>query len=37
MDALFDKSAPPMEARGILTQFGPNVIHENLSLSLIHI
>ena len=31
MDALFDKSAPPMEARGILTQFGPNVIHENLS------
>ncbi len=25
-----DMSAPPVEARGILTQFGSNVIHENL-------
>jgi len=25
-----DMSAPPMEARGIVTQFGSNVIHENL-------
>ena len=27
----FDETAPPMEARGILTQFGPNIIHENLN------
>lgn len=26
----FDLTAPPMEARGILTQFGTNVVHENL-------
>ncbi|WP_427451229.1 ABC transporter ATP-binding protein [Litorimonas sp. WD9-15] len=29
-DAHINSDAPPMEARGILTQFGPNVIHENL-------
>lgn len=26
-----DPTAPPVEARGILTQFGSNVIHENLN------
>jgi len=26
----YDGTAPPMEARGILTQFGSNVVHENL-------
>ena len=26
----FDHDAPPVEARGILTQFGTNIIHENL-------
>ena len=30
MSAIYDNDAPPMEARGILTQFGTNVIHENL-------
>lgn len=30
MDFVLDTSAPPIEARGILTQFGTNVIHENL-------
>lgn len=30
MKAQIDTNAPPMEARGILTQFGTNVIHENL-------
>ena len=25
-----DKTKPPIEARGIRSQFGPNVIHENL-------
>lgn len=28
-----DKSAPPMRAVGIKTQFGPNVIHENLDFT----
>ena len=28
-----DKSKPPIEARGILSQFGPNVIHENLNFT----
>ena len=26
-----NKAAPPVEARGILTQFGDNIIHENLN------
>lgn len=26
----FDMTAPPMEARGVLNQFGTNVVHENL-------
>lgn len=26
-----DMTAPPVEARGILSQFGPNIIHENLN------
>jgi len=30
MSVIFDKDAPPIEARGILTQFGTNVIHESL-------
>lgn len=30
MTGLYDDTAPPMEARGILTQFGSNVIHESL-------
>ncbi|WP_416879067.1 ABC transporter ATP-binding protein [Litorimonas sp.] len=30
MKTQIDTQAPPMEARGILTQFGTNVIHENL-------
>ena len=30
MEFDFDTTAPPMEARGILTQFGENIIHENL-------
>lgn len=29
-DFVLDMTAPPMEARGILTQFGSNIIHENL-------
>jgi phospholipid/cholesterol/gamma-HCH transport system ATP-binding protein len=32
----FDKNQPPMEARGLLTQFGPNIIHENLDFQLNH-
>ncbi|WP_371398328.1 ABC transporter ATP-binding protein [Fretibacter rubidus] len=30
MSLTLDMTAPPVEARGILSQFGPNVIHENL-------
>jgi len=30
MEFDFDMSAPPMEARGVRTQFGDNIIHENL-------
>ncbi|CAM3775767.1 ABC transporter ATP-binding protein [Litorimonas haliclonae] len=30
MKAQIKNDAPPMEARGLLTQFGANVIHENL-------
>ena len=26
----FDLTAPPIEARNILTQFGPNIVHEDL-------
>lgn len=29
-ERIIDNTAPPMEARGILTQFGPNVIHQDL-------
>jgi len=28
-----DMSAPPMRAVGIKTQFGPNIIHENLDFT----
>ena len=31
-----DMSAPPMRAVGIKTQFGPNVIHENLDFTVDH-
>lgn len=31
-----DYSAPPVEARSILTQFGDNVVHENLNFRLNH-
>ena len=31
-----DKAAPPMRAVGIKTQFGPNVIHENLDFTVNH-
>ncbi len=31
-----DKSAPPMRAVGIKTQFGPNIIHENLDFTVNH-
>jgi len=34
MHEAFDPHAAPMEARGILTQFGPNVIHEDLNFSI---
>lgn len=27
----FNMNAPPMEARGLLTQFGENIVHENLN------
>lgn len=30
MSVPLDTESPPVEARGILTQFGPNIIHENL-------
>jgi len=30
---IIDESAPPMKAVGIKTQFGPNVIHENLDFT----
>ena len=30
MSGLYNDTAPPMEARGIRTQFGTNVVHENL-------
>lgn len=30
MSSSYSDTAPPMEARGIITQFGENVIHENL-------
>jgi phospholipid/cholesterol/gamma-HCH transport system ATP-binding protein len=32
--SIINTDAPPMEARGILTQFGPNVIHENLDFAI---
>ncbi len=32
-DPIIDLSAPPMRAVGIRTQFGPNVIHENLNFT----
>jgi len=35
MEADFDMTAPPMEARGILTQFGTNVVHENLDFRIL--
>ncbi len=31
-----DYSAPPVEARSILTQFGDNIVHENLNFRLNH-
>ena len=31
----FDKDAAPIEARGIITQFGSNVVHENLNFRLV--
>ncbi len=31
-----DNSAPPMRAVGIKTQFGPNIIHENLDFTINH-
>lgn len=34
MSFKIDKTASPMEARGILTQFGSNIVHENLDFSL---
>lgn len=34
MEFSVDKTAAPMEARGILTQFGSNVVHENLDFRL---
>ncbi len=34
MEFDFDKAAPPVEARGIRSQFGSNVIHENLDFRL---
>jgi len=34
MEFKIDKTAAPREARGILTQFGSNVIHENLDFRL---
>ncbi|WP_409431838.1 ABC transporter ATP-binding protein [Litorimonas sp. RW-G-Af-16] len=30
----FDNTAPPVEARGIVSQFGTNVVHENLDFRL---
>ena len=34
MHDAFDPNAAPMEARGILTQFGPNIIHQDLNFSI---
>jgi len=33
MPLILDTNAPPVEARGILTQFGTNIIHENLDFT----
>ncbi len=30
---IYNQDAAPVEARGILTQFGPNIIHQNLDFS----
>lgn len=30
---IYNQNAAPVEARGILTQFGPNIIHQNLDFS----
>ena len=32
----FDRSEAPVEARGIITQFGTNVVHENLEFKMVH-
>jgi len=34
MENLIQNDAPPIEANGILTQFGPNVIHQDLDFKL---
>ena len=31
-EALFDKEAPPVEVRGLVSRFGDNTIHDNLDL-----
>jgi phospholipid/cholesterol/gamma-HCH transport system ATP-binding protein len=36
MESLTQNDAPPIEARGILTQFGPNIIHQDLDFTLNH-
>lgn len=33
--SLIDETAPPMRAVGIKTQFGPNIIHENLDFTVL--